>query len=78
MVMQHQILLLKQKYGLAHVPSRHKAEKWAARVRELIADGYSDEQAGMEAAGQIFSYEYKEVYARSGAPVGEILSGIWK
>jgi len=74
--MQSEILLLKQKYGLAHVPSRHKAEKWARRVRELMKQGYSDEQAGMEAAKQIFTYEYKEVYARSGARVDDILSGL--
>ena len=74
--MQNGILLLKQKYGLVHVPSRHKAEKWAGRVRDLIEQGYSGEQAGMEAATQVFTYEYKEVYARSGAPVFDILSGL--
>ncbi|MFW5711993.1 MAG: hypothetical protein ACOCZA_08585 [Spirochaetota bacterium] len=68
--------MLKGKYGLAHVPSRHKAERWAERVRVLMETGYSDEQAGMEAAKQIFTYEYKEVYARSGARVVDILSGL--
>lgn len=57
------------------MPSRHKAERWAARVRELMRQSYSEEQAGMEAARQIFTYEYKEIYTRSGAPVSEILTG---
>lgn len=74
--MQNEILLLKQKYGLVHVPSRHKAEKWAGHVRKLIQQGYSEEQAGMEAARIVFTYEYKEVYSRSGASVGDILDGL--
>jgi len=74
--MESTLILLKKKYGLAHVPSRHKAEKWADRVHGLMGQGYSEEQAGMESAKQIFSYEYKEVYARSGAAVHIILSGL--
>ena len=74
--MQNEILLLKQKYGLVHVPSRHKVEKWAERVRNLMQQGYTEEQAGMEAAKLIFTYEYKEVYSRSGASVGDILNGL--
>jgi len=74
--MQSSVILLKEKYGLAHVPSRHKAEKWAHRVGLLLKQGYSEEQAGMEAAKQVFSYEYKEVYVRSGAAVSDILTGL--
>ena len=74
--MQNGVILLKEKYGLAHVPSRHKAGKWAHRVGILLEQGYSEEQAGMEAAKQVFSYEYKEVYVHSGAAVGDILAGL--
>ncbi|MCF7915450.1 MAG: hypothetical protein K9L66_09815 [Spirochaetaceae bacterium] len=74
--MQSSVILLKEKYGLAHIPSRHKAEKWAHRVGVLLQQGYSEEQAGMEAAKQVFSYEYKEVYVRSGASVSDILAGL--
>ena len=74
--MQSSVILLKEKYGLAHVPSRHKAEKWAYRVSSLLQQGYSEEQAGMESAKQVFSYEYKEVYVPSGAAVGDILAGL--
>ena len=72
--MQNEILLLKQKYGLVHVPSRHKVEKWAEQVRKLMQQGYTEEQAGMEAAKLIFTYEYKEVYSRSGASVSDIMN----
>lgn len=74
--MQSSVILLKEKYGLAHVPSRHKAEKWARRVDHLVQQGYSEEQAGMESAKLVFSYEYKEVYVPSGAAVGEIRAGL--
>ncbi len=72
--MQSAAILIKEKYGLAHIPSRHKMEKWAELVHNLMKQGYTAEQAGMEAARRIFTYEYKEVYVRSGATVREILS----
>ncbi|MFO7729504.1 MAG: hypothetical protein R6V86_01935 [Spirochaetia bacterium] len=74
--MKSSVILIKEKYGLAHVPSLHKAGKWAKRVSVLLQQGYSEEQAGMEAAKQVFSYEYKEVYVRSGAVVSDILAGL--
>ncbi|MGC9313090.1 MAG: hypothetical protein ACP5IA_10400 [Sediminispirochaetaceae bacterium] len=74
--MQSGLLQLKAKYGLVHVPSPGKARKWAAETRRLLAEGYPEEQAGMEAARRIFRYEYKEYAVYQGLRVNELLDAL--
>lgn len=72
--MQSHLLLLKEKYGLVHVPSLHKAQRWKKAAQSLIHSGYPPEQAGMEAARKVFSYEYKEYAAYGGESAQALLS----
>ena len=70
------ILYLKQKYGLAHVPSAVKSRKWVEETERLIREGSPDEQAGMEAAMRIFGYEYKESSVYEGQGVDALIAGL--
>jgi len=75
----HSVLLqLKEKYGLVHVPSRHKAENWMLETSRLLELNYPWEQAGMEAARRVFGYEYREHSVYGGPDVREILSHLQK
>jgi len=67
-------LLLKKKYALVHVPSRHKAEAWLSLTRALQAAGSTPEQAGLRAAHQVFPYECKEYALYSGPTLEEIVA----
>ncbi len=71
--MQSGLLELKAKYGLVHVPPPGKARKWALETRRLILEGSPEEQAGMEAAGRIFRYEYREYAVYQGCSVRKLL-----
>jgi hypothetical protein len=71
--MRRLALLLKEKYGLVHVPSPKKAERWRSRARSRIDEGAPPEAAGIEAARQIFTHEYKPHAVYAGRPVEEIL-----
>lgn len=51
---------LKRKYGLVHVPSRHRQERWLTRYRELRKEGDPPETAGLRAAREVFPYEARE------------------
>ncbi len=53
-------MFLKRKYGLVHVPSRHKAGAWLDAARQLSSDGLPAEAAGLQAARRVFPYECKE------------------
>lgn len=51
---------LKRKYGLVHVPSRPRLERWLRRYEELRGEGEPSEIAGLRAAREIFPYEARE------------------
>lgn len=51
---------LKRKYGLVHVPSHHRLERWVARYETLLGEGEPPESAGLRAAKEVFPYECKE------------------
>ena len=51
---------LKEKYGLVHLPSRHRLARWRDRFWELRAEGEPPESAGLRAARELFPYEAKE------------------
>lgn len=51
---------LKKKYGLVHVPNRHRLERWLLRYQELQDDGEPPETAGLRAAREVFPYETRE------------------
>ncbi len=66
-------LLLKQKYGLVHVPNHHKVKDWFAAQKREQADGASAEDAGIAAARAVFPYEYKEHAVYEGPRIEDIL-----
>ena len=66
-------LLLKQKYGLVHVPTHHKVRDWFAAQKRERATGVSPEDAGLAAARRVFPYEFKEAAVHEGPPVEQIL-----
>jgi hypothetical protein len=66
--------MLKKKYGLVHVPSVHKAERWLEEARSRISSGQPPEQAGTSAAHQVFPYEFKPYNIHNAASVGDILA----
>jgi len=72
--MQSALLLLKNKYSLAHIPSRHKAMRWVSETEGLVRSGYSAEEAGIEAAKRLFPYEYKETAVYQAKKAEVILS----
>ncbi|MFP4301317.1 MAG: hypothetical protein ACOC47_03945 [Alkalispirochaetaceae bacterium] len=51
---------LKRKYGLVHVPNRHRLERWLRRYEELRDEGEPPETAGLRAAREVFPYETQE------------------
>ena len=51
---------LKRKYGLVHVPNRHRLERWLRRYEELRDEGEPPETAGIRAAREVFPYEARE------------------
>ncbi|MFO7848850.1 MAG: hypothetical protein R6V67_02715 [Spirochaetia bacterium] len=74
--MREAALALHRKYQLVHVPSHHKVTRWAENVRKLISEGYPPEQAGMEAARSVFTYEYGEKRVFGEMSVEKILSSL--
>lgn len=61
-------LLLKEKYGLVHVPYERKVRRWVELTRSHMRTGQSPENAGLLAARSTFPYELREhnVYDSSG------------
>jgi len=51
---------LKRKYGLVHVPNKHRQERWLQRYRALREEGEPPETAGLRAAKEVFPYEARE------------------
>ena len=72
--MQQIRLLLKEKYSLVHVPAEMKVKQWHDVVKQLIARGQAQEQAGMIAAKKVFPYEYREYRVYGGTKIEKILS----
>jgi hypothetical protein len=72
--MRRLALLLKEKYGLVHVPSPKKAERWLSQTSSRINEGAPPEAAGIEAARGIFTHEFKPHAVYAGRPVEEILA----
>lgn len=66
-------LELRRKYGLVHVPSRSRAERWCEAVTQGIETGLPPEAAGLQAARMVFPYEAREVYLPDAAPVRELI-----
>ena len=68
-------LLLKRKYGLVHVPNRHRTQVWYGEVRQRIAAGEPAEVAGAAVAERLFRYEYKPTARYADGPsVDEIIA----
>jgi hypothetical protein len=67
-------LLLKKKYGLVHVPNRHKCEVWITEVRRRIREGEPAEAAGASVAWELFPYEYKPRAQYGGARVTDVIA----
>lgn len=66
-------LLLKEKYGLVHVPYDRKVTRWIELTRSHMKTGQSAENAGLLAARLTFPYELRENRAYSGPSVAELL-----
>lgn len=71
-------ILLRIKYALVHVPSRHKVASWAAECRKERDSGVPIETAGLIAAKRVFPYEAKGRIAPEGEAVATILLAISK
>ncbi len=71
-------LLLKQKYGLVHVPSHHKVKDWHDAQKRERSGGVSDEDAGLAAARAVFPYECKAHAIYDGPSIQAILDEINK
>ena len=66
-------LLLREKYGLVHVPNRHRMASWVERTRAGCAAGLAAEEAGLLAARALFPYELKERAVLSATPAARLL-----
>ena len=66
-------LLLREKYGLVHVPHYHKAVEWAKRTEAAVRRGVTPEEAGLTAARELLPYEAKEHNVQLGAAVSKLL-----
>jgi hypothetical protein len=66
-------LRIRVKYGLVHVPSRHRTERWVRETREAIASGLPPEHAGLQSARHVFPYEAREVHAPDAIPVVDLI-----
>ncbi|TVQ37940.1 MAG: hypothetical protein EA384_10650 [Spirochaetaceae bacterium] len=68
-------LMLKSKYGLVHIPNRHRCGQWYAEVSKRIAAGEPAEAAGAAIAERLFRYEYKPLARYADGPsVVEIIA----
>jgi hypothetical protein len=72
--MRQLALQLKEKYGLAHVPGPGKTGRWCEFTRRRIEEGAPPEEAGIEAARRVFTYEFKSHGVYAGTPVEQLLS----
>jgi hypothetical protein len=45
---------LRLKYKIGHVPDDDEADRWAERTRELVDAGEHPEEAGRQAASEVF------------------------
>ena len=66
-------LLLREKYGLVHVPNRHRMAEWVRRTRAGCKAGLPPEDAGVAAARALFPYEFRNHAVHTAAPAMELL-----
>ncbi|MFW5742377.1 MAG: hypothetical protein ACOCW3_02445 [Spirochaetota bacterium] len=69
----HLKLLLREKYSLGHVPSRHTVARWVALTRSHMQTGQPAEQAGLLAAHKAFACEARDYALYSAMPMEELL-----
>lgn len=67
-------LKLRHKYGLVHVPSRSRVDRWYTTARTFIESGLPPEAAGRQAAREVFPYEAREIYVPDAESVEFLLS----
>ena len=66
-------ILLREKYGLVHVPGVRRCLRWVDRCRAEIAAGVPPESAGLTAARSTFPYEARERVIPGASTVTELL-----
>jgi len=66
-------LALRKKYGLVHVPSRSRINRWCTGTRSGIESGLPPEAAGLQAAREVFPYEAREIYEPDAESVEQLL-----
>jgi hypothetical protein len=67
---------LKIKYGLGQTPTRDQQSIWATATYNLVAQGYSREDAGRLAARQLFADFGRNVYASESDTIEMLLRQI--
>ena len=71
-----EIMSLKDKYGLVHVPTMKRCRQWATVMRMRLAARLPPERAGLLAAEEVFRYEAREFIDPSLASAETILDRI--
>jgi len=66
-------VVLREKFGLVHVPSSGRCRRWAQRCRAQLTAGLPPERAGLIAAMEVFPYEAKEIVSGSAPDVASLL-----
>ena len=69
-------LMLRSKYGLVHVPSRLRVERWVQDTREAIRMGLPSERAGLQVVLAIFPYEARELHVPDSPSVEEMIDRV--
>ena len=67
-------VLLKEKYGLVHVPYDRKVRRWVELTKSHIRTGQSAEHAGLLAARLTFPYELREHNVYQSTPVRDLIA----
>ena len=66
-------LKLRAKYGLVHVPSRSRVDRWIRDTREAIRSGLPSERAGLQIAFRVFPYEARELHLADSPTVRDLI-----
>lgn len=64
---------LRIRFGLLHQPTDAQVRQWTQTVRQLVGRGYSADQAGTEAAKQVFPDFNTMVYASEADTIEALL-----
>ena len=70
------MLALRSKYGLVHVPSRARVERWIQGTRAAISAGLPPERAGLQTAFAVFPYEARELHLPDSPSVEEMIDRV--